>query len=144
MPSQAGKVVETGNYLSVSMKKGGKWLYVRDTWGADGAPAPAPAPAAAPKKQRTRAVVGSELEGAAAKVAAHGPAGLRLPREWRDRQPTSGAISPARRAPSDQRASRRTVRRVSPATTLASSAGWIGLARWAWKPASCERSREPG
>src|SRR5208282_5174738 len=34
----AGKVVETGKYLSVSMKKGGKWLYVRDTWNADGAP----------------------------------------------------------------------------------------------------------
>lgn len=37
---KAGKVVETGKYLSVSMKKGGKWLYVRDTWNADGAPAP--------------------------------------------------------------------------------------------------------
>jgi|SRR5208282_849224 len=35
---KAGKVVETGKYLSVSMKKGGKWLYVRDTWNADGAP----------------------------------------------------------------------------------------------------------
>ncbi|HYL59641.1 MAG TPA: DUF4440 domain-containing protein, partial [Candidatus Acidoferrales bacterium] len=38
---KAGKVVETGKYLSVSMKKGGKWLYVRDTWNADGAPTPA-------------------------------------------------------------------------------------------------------
>jgi uncharacterized protein (TIGR02246 family) len=38
---KAGKVVETGKYLSVSVKKGGKWLYVRDTWNADGAPAPA-------------------------------------------------------------------------------------------------------
>ena len=37
---KAGKVVETGKYLSVSMKKNGKWLYVRDTWNADGAPAP--------------------------------------------------------------------------------------------------------
>ena len=45
---KAGKVVETGKYLSVSMKKGGKWLYVRDTWNADGAPAPADS--AAPKK----------------------------------------------------------------------------------------------
>jgi ketosteroid isomerase-like protein len=35
---KTGKVVETGKYLSVSMKKGGKWLYVRDTWNADGAP----------------------------------------------------------------------------------------------------------
>jgi ketosteroid isomerase-like protein len=50
LKDKAGKVVETGNYLSISMKKGGTWLYVRDTWGADGAPAPAPAPAAAPKK----------------------------------------------------------------------------------------------
>lgn len=49
LKDKAGKVVETGNYLSVSMKKGGTWLYVRDTWGADGAPAPVPAPAAAPK-----------------------------------------------------------------------------------------------
>jgi hypothetical protein len=38
---KAGKVIETGKYLSVSMKKDGKWLYVRDTWNADGAPAPA-------------------------------------------------------------------------------------------------------
>jgi uncharacterized protein (TIGR02246 family) len=36
---KAGKVVEAGKYLSVSMKKDGKWLYVRDTWNAD-APAP--------------------------------------------------------------------------------------------------------
>jgi len=38
---KGGKVVETGKYLSVSMKKDGKWLYVRDTWNADGARAPA-------------------------------------------------------------------------------------------------------
>jgi ketosteroid isomerase-like protein len=38
---RTGKVVETGKYLSVSMKKGGKWLYVRDTWNADSAPPPA-------------------------------------------------------------------------------------------------------
>jgi len=36
-----GKAVETGKYLSVSMKKDGNWLYVRDTWNADGAPMPA-------------------------------------------------------------------------------------------------------
>lgn len=47
---KSGKVLEAGKYLSVSMKKGGKWLYVRDTWNADAAPAPAatPAPAASP------------------------------------------------------------------------------------------------
>jgi len=46
---KAGKVVDAGKYLSVSRKKGGKWLYVRDTWNSDGAPASAE-PAAAPKK----------------------------------------------------------------------------------------------
>lgn len=34
----SGKVVETGKYLSVSKKEGGKWRYVRDTWNSDGAP----------------------------------------------------------------------------------------------------------
>ena len=38
---KSGKAVETGKYLSVSMKKDGKWLYVRDTWNADGVAAPA-------------------------------------------------------------------------------------------------------
>jgi len=33
-----GKVVDTGKYLSVSKKVGGKWLYVRDTWNSDGPP----------------------------------------------------------------------------------------------------------
>ncbi len=46
---KAGKVVESGKYLSVSVKKGGKWLYLRDTWNADSAPAPAES-AAPPKK----------------------------------------------------------------------------------------------
>ena len=46
---KAGKVVETGKYLSVSMRKGGKWLYVRDTWNADGTPAPAESAAPAKK-----------------------------------------------------------------------------------------------
>jgi ketosteroid isomerase-like protein len=46
---KAGKVVESGKYLSVSMKKGGKWLYVRDTWNADGAPPPAESAAPAKK-----------------------------------------------------------------------------------------------
>ena len=46
---KTGKVLETGKYLSVSMKKGGKWLYVRDTWNADGTPAPAESAAPAKK-----------------------------------------------------------------------------------------------
>jgi len=41
-----GAVVETGKFLSVSRKKDGKWLYIRDTWNADAPPA-APAPPAA-------------------------------------------------------------------------------------------------
>lgn len=48
-----GAVVETGKFLSVSRKKDGKWLYIRDTWNADApiaAPAAAPAASAAPKK----------------------------------------------------------------------------------------------
>lgn len=45
-----GAVVETGKFLSVSRKKDGKWLYIRDMWNADAPPAPAaaPAPAKAP------------------------------------------------------------------------------------------------
>jgi ketosteroid isomerase-like protein len=46
---KSGKVVETGKYLSVSKKVGGKWLYVRDTWNADG-PASAAEPATPQKK----------------------------------------------------------------------------------------------
>jgi ketosteroid isomerase-like protein len=46
-----GAVVETGKFLSVSEKKGGKWHYIRDTWNADAPPPPAaPAPAPAAKK----------------------------------------------------------------------------------------------
>jgi ketosteroid isomerase-like protein len=45
-----GAVVETGKFLSVSRKKNGKWLYLRDTWNAD---AP-PAPSTRPKRQRRR------------------------------------------------------------------------------------------
>jgi uncharacterized protein (TIGR02246 family) len=41
-----GAVVETGKFLSVSRKKDGKWLYLRDTWNADAPPAPAALPAA--------------------------------------------------------------------------------------------------
>jgi uncharacterized protein (TIGR02246 family) len=46
-----GAVVESGKFLSVSRKKGGKWLYIRDTWNADAPPAP-PAPAAAPAAKK--------------------------------------------------------------------------------------------
>jgi ketosteroid isomerase-like protein len=47
---KSGKVIDTGKYLSVSRKVDGKWMYVRDTWNSDAAPAPAPAPAAPAKK----------------------------------------------------------------------------------------------
>ena len=43
-----GAVVETGKFLSVSRKKDGKWLYIRDTWNTDEPPA-LPAPPAPPK-----------------------------------------------------------------------------------------------
>jgi ketosteroid isomerase-like protein len=46
---KSGKVVDAGKYLSVSIKKEGKWLYVRDTWNSDVPPAPAPSPAPAKK-----------------------------------------------------------------------------------------------
>ncbi len=49
-----GKTVDTGSYMEVLRKKGGKWLIVRDIWNSStpppAAPPPAPAPAAAPKK----------------------------------------------------------------------------------------------
>jgi len=35
----AGHSIDTGKYLSVSKKKDGKWLYWRDTWNTDSAPA---------------------------------------------------------------------------------------------------------
>jgi uncharacterized protein (TIGR02246 family) len=40
---KSGKVLDVGKYLSVSTKKGGKWMYIRDTWNSDGPPAPEPA-----------------------------------------------------------------------------------------------------
>jgi uncharacterized protein (TIGR02246 family) len=48
-----GATVESGKFLSVSRKKDGKWLYIRDTWNADAPPSPAAAPAipAAPTKK---------------------------------------------------------------------------------------------
>ena len=45
---KSGKVVDKGKYLSVSRKKNGKWLYIRDTWNSDGSVASADT--AAPKK----------------------------------------------------------------------------------------------
>ena len=46
-----GTVVETGKFLSVSRKKDGKWLYLRDTWNSDAPPPPSALPQApAPKK----------------------------------------------------------------------------------------------
>ena len=49
LKDKAGHVVDTGKYLSVSRKKDGKWLYVRDTWNSDVPPA-STEPAAPPKK----------------------------------------------------------------------------------------------
>ena len=45
-----GVTVETGKFLSVSRKKDGNWLYIRDTWNADAAAAPAAPPSAPAKK----------------------------------------------------------------------------------------------
>jgi uncharacterized protein (TIGR02246 family) len=42
-----GATVESGKFLSVSRKKDGKWLYIRDTWNADAPSSPA-APSASP------------------------------------------------------------------------------------------------
>ena len=39
----SGATVDTGKYIGVFLKKDGKWLYIRDTWNSDMAPAPAPA-----------------------------------------------------------------------------------------------------
>lgn len=55
--NKAGATVQTGKYLEVWRKAGGKWRIIRDAWNSDGpaaAPAPTatptPAPPAAPKK----------------------------------------------------------------------------------------------
>jgi ketosteroid isomerase-like protein len=37
----SGAVVDSGNYLSVHHRIDGQWLYIRDTWNSDRAPAPA-------------------------------------------------------------------------------------------------------
>ena len=57
---KGGTAVDTGSYMEVLQKKGGKWMIVRDIWNSSTPPAPppaaappsppAPAPAAAPKK----------------------------------------------------------------------------------------------
>ena len=44
----SGATVDTGKYLSVFQKRDGKWLFIRDTWNSDMAPAPAAEPAATP------------------------------------------------------------------------------------------------
>jgi ketosteroid isomerase-like protein len=49
LKDKTGHVVDTGKYLSVSKKKDGKWLYLRDTWNSDGPPASKDS-AAPPKK----------------------------------------------------------------------------------------------
>jgi uncharacterized protein (TIGR02246 family) len=49
LKDKTGKVIDTGKYLSVSKKRDGKWLYVRDTWNSD-RPPPSTEPAPAPTK----------------------------------------------------------------------------------------------
>ena len=39
----SGAVVDSGSYLSVHRRTNGVWLYTRDIWNSDRAPAPAPA-----------------------------------------------------------------------------------------------------
>jgi uncharacterized protein (TIGR02246 family) len=40
----SGAAVDSGSYLSVHRRTNGVWLYTRDIWNSDRAPAPAPAP----------------------------------------------------------------------------------------------------
>ena len=49
LKDQSGHVLDTGKYLSVSKKKDGKWLYVRDTRNSDG-PSASKESDASPKK----------------------------------------------------------------------------------------------
>jgi uncharacterized protein (TIGR02246 family) len=39
----SGATVDAGKYIGVFEKRDGKWLYIRDTWNSDNAPAAAPA-----------------------------------------------------------------------------------------------------
>ena len=50
--TKAGKVVDRGWYFSVSQRKDGKWMYLRDAFNSStpAAPAAAPAPATTPGK----------------------------------------------------------------------------------------------
>lgn len=43
----SGATVDAGKYIGVFQKRDGKWLYIRDTWNSDRAPAPPSAPEAA-------------------------------------------------------------------------------------------------
>ena len=48
---KGGATLDTGGYMEVWRKSGGKWHIIRDIWNSSTPPpAPAPAPAAAPKK----------------------------------------------------------------------------------------------
>jgi uncharacterized protein (TIGR02246 family) len=52
--SKEGTVIETGKYLTVFERRGGKWMIVRDIWNSDRGAAAAPsgaAPATAPAAQ---------------------------------------------------------------------------------------------
>jgi hypothetical protein len=42
----SGATVDAGKYIGVFEKRDGKWLYIRDTWNSDNAPAPAAEPGA--------------------------------------------------------------------------------------------------
>jgi uncharacterized protein (TIGR02246 family) len=46
--NKAGEVQETGKYLTVFERRGGKWVIVRDIWNSDAPDAPAAAAAAPP------------------------------------------------------------------------------------------------
>jgi uncharacterized protein (TIGR02246 family) len=42
----AGAIVDAGKFIGVFEKRDGEWLYIRDTWNSDNAPAPAVEPGA--------------------------------------------------------------------------------------------------
>ena len=45
---KSGAALDAGKYITVLQRKDGKWMIIRDTWNADGAPAAPAAPTAAP------------------------------------------------------------------------------------------------